>query len=126
MGSGNIGRDHGRQSAIIANGAALSSAIVLNSHVLVGIITPAAWTAAAMTFQALGPDGVTWIDVYDDAGTEVTIPSASIPIAAARALVNKTVLEQLAALHTFRIRSGVTATPVNQLAERTITVLTKG
>jgi len=129
-GSGNMARESARQVAVIANGTALSSTINLHGHVLVALVTPAVWTAAAMTFQVPVYDPVsgaaTWIDLYDDAGVEVTIASAAIPAAAARAFVNKAVLEQLAALHQFRIRSGVTATPVNQGAERQITVLTKG
>lgn len=127
MGSGNIGRDHQHQVALIANGAAVSTKIDLQRHVLVAIIMPAAWTAAGLTFQAprYAADGsVTWINVHDDAGAEVEIVSANAPVD--RAIVNASILEKLAGLHEFRIRSGNAATPVNQAAERRIVVLTKG
>lgn len=132
MGSGNIARDHTRHTVTITSGQSVSSEIALRGHVLVAIVTDAAWDAAKMTFQTpvyldpLNPGTATWVDVYDDAGTEVTIAAASIPTGARRAIVNKTVLEQLAALTTFRIRSGDASAAVNQSATRTLTVITKG
>lgn len=132
MGSGNISRDLGRQTITISSGQPFSTEVLLRGHVLVAIVTDSAWDAAKMTFQtpvylsASDPTAATWVDVYDDAGTEVTIAAASIPTAARRAIVNKAVLEQLATLAAFRIRSGDTGAPVNQTATRTLTIITKG
>lgn len=124
MGARGIVRQVGKVVATIANGTALSDAVNLGGHVISAIHMPAAWTAAALTFQASDDGGTTWRDVYDDAGTEVTIASAAV--VASRAIVNKTILEQLAGLTTVRLRSGVTATPVNQAAQRAIVLVLKG
>lgn len=108
----------------IANGAALSSSITMIGLVLAVLKLPAAWTAAALTFQASFDGGTTWNDVYDDAGTEVTIASAAV--VASRAIVNKTILEQLAGLPMIRLRSGTAGIPVNQAAERTFGIVLTG
>lgn len=110
----------------IANNAALSTAVRMAGNVIAAIHIPAAWTAAALTFQASLDDGVTWMDVYDDGGTELSIAAGSIPTASTRAIVNATILEKLAGLAMFRLRSGTSAVPVNQGAQRVITLVLKG
>src|SRR5262245_61135060 len=59
----------------IPNGQSLSPAIDLARLTLVGILMPAAWTAAAITFQA-SPDGVVFGALFDKTG-EVSVASAS-------------------------------------------------
>lgn len=66
----------------IANGAALSSATQIGSGVLVGIIMPAAWTAAAITFQA-SIDGVNFYPMYDANGVIIQVGATADPIAGA-------------------------------------------
>lgn len=112
-----------RAVATIASGQALSSEIDLEGSVISSLVLPSGWDAAALTFQA-SADGATWGNVYDDAGTEVTVASTSV--VAGRVIVNKAVLEQLAGLRRIRLRSGTSAAPINQTASRTITVLLKG
>ena len=110
-------------TATIANGASLSDAIDLRDYAIAAICLPAAWTAAAITFTASASQSGTYNSVYDDAGTEVAIASANV--VASRVLVNKAILEQLAGLRWVKMRSGTAATPVNQGADRAVTVLLK-
>jgi hypothetical protein len=83
---------------------------------MAGIEMPAAWTAAALTFKA-SDDGVDFYDVYDDAGTEL-----SVTVAASRFVLFTSPVKLLAARY-LQVRSGTTGTPVNQGAERTIKLI---
>jgi hypothetical protein len=64
-------------TASIANGASLSGPVPIGAQVITGIVMPAAWTAASLTFQVSVDDGVTWSDLYDATGTEVTFLTAA-------------------------------------------------
>src|ERR1700738_5392351 len=44
----------------ILSGAALSAAVPLGDSILTGIAMPAAWDAAAITFQVSADGGATW------------------------------------------------------------------
>jgi hypothetical protein len=123
MGSTMIHRLPGKLTATIANGTALSGVINLAGAVLVTIQMPSAWTAAALTFQG-SHDGLTFGDVYDDAGTELSVSSAAAAVN--RVIIASTILDKLAGLTYLKIRSGTTGTPVNQGADRVITLVTKG
>lgn len=103
-------------SAVIALNASLSSAVEINGD-LAALIVPAAWTAAAVTFQG-SVDGETFFDIYD-AATERTIASGAL-VANHMLAVKK---EDWAAFTHIKIRSGTAAAPVVQLAERTIRVV---
>ena len=106
------------QDASIANGAALSSALVLPpAEYICGIVMPAAWTTANLTFQ-VSEDGSTYNDLYDQDGTEITITAA-----ASRFIVLNT--DNFWGFHYLKVRSGTTGTPINQGAARTITLLTR-
>lgn len=80
---------------------------------LQGIYMPAAWTTADITLQAASSSGGTFLDVYDDAGTE-----ASISAAASRYITLYP--DQFAGVRFIKIRSGTTGTPVNQAAARSL------
>ena len=107
-------------TATIANAASLSGEIDLEGFKLMALLMPGAWTAAALTFQASDVAGGTFLDVYDDAGTEVTAT-----VAASRAIGLDAILPELAAIRFLKIRSGTTGTPVNQAAARTLTLVLK-
>ena len=80
---------------------------------LVGVKMPAAWTAASITFD-VSADGVSWHNLRH-AGAEYTIVAAG----GADADLAFTVLPAAVDAWPFiRIRSGVTGTYVDQLAER--------
>ena len=58
-------------AATIAASASLSDVVRLPpGHVLVGIVMPATWTAADLTFQ-FSADNVTYQNAYEDDGTEL-------------------------------------------------------
>jgi len=99
----------------IPNGAALSAAVNLYGFRLAGIQMPAAWDTAILTLQG-SLDGATFYDVYDSDGNAVELDvddqrfvtvftgyTAGIPI--------------------LKLRSGTSASPVNQTADRVIKLL---
>lgn len=105
--------------ATIPAGQSLSAAVPLavNGETLVAIQMPAAWTAAALTFQAAHDDDATFVDLYNAAGVEVTIQAAQsryIPVDPA----------DFRGVLFLKIRSGTGAAPVNQTADRTLILVT--
>ncbi len=108
-------------TATIANGQSLSDAVEVDGK-LVTIITPAAWTAADMTFQG-SQDGTNFYNIYDD-GTERIIASANIPTAAVRVLSLD--LTDWIGIKYVKIRSGTAAVAVNQGASRAILLVMAG
>lgn len=101
-------------SASIANGASLSGAVDLATGRLVQIQMPAAWDAAALTFQT-SADGVTYADLYDVTGAEYTVPAA-----ASQSVVIPR--DDFIGTRYLKIRSGLAAAAVNQSAARAITL----
>jgi len=100
--------------ANIASGEALSGAIQLHGYRVSGIQMPSSWTTAALTFQG-SVDGVTFNDIYDEAGVEFSVAAAaSIYIG-----LDAGALE-LSDIPYLKVRSGTTGTPVNQGAAREI------
>lgn len=96
----------------------LSDVIDLGDNRLIAIIMPSAWTAATITFQA-SKDGVTFKDVilWDGGEIEYTVD------------VDQWIIVEpihFAGMKFIKIRSGTSATPVSQLAERTIELVTRG
>ncbi|MCL5264149.1 MAG: hypothetical protein M1343_02970 [Chloroflexi bacterium] len=107
------------KSAAIAAGSSLSGIVDLEGYTKIGIEMPAAWDAAALTFQG-SSDGVTYNNLYDNVGNEVTSQAA-----AGRFIGIDTILRSLAAVRYLKIRSGTSALPVNQTADRTIKLCLK-
>lgn len=104
--------------ATIASGASLTGAIDLEDFNLISIEMPIAWTTANLTLQASKESAGQYKDVYDDAGTEVSITAAGN-----RFLVIGTVTKAaIRGLRFIKLRSGTTGTPVNQDAKREIIV----
>ena len=109
------------QNVTIASGANITDALNVGNGRLVGIAMPAAWDTAAITFQA-SADGSTYYDLYDSDGSEVTISSSAA--AASRYLAfTSAMLPVFAGLRYLKIRSGTSATPVNQTADRILTLV---
>lgn len=104
--------------AAIANGAALSAAISLTTGRLFAIQMPAAWTAANLTFQASYDGGATFCDMYDDAGTEVTVTAA-----ASRYIYISNPMAWMG-VQVIKVRSGTTGSPVNQGGDRVVQLVT--
>lgn len=113
------------QQVTIANGGSLSGAATGATRVgggatgiyetLVGIIMPASWSAASLTFQASN-DNSTFTNLYNAAGTEVTAT-----VSAARWVAIDPA--DFAGVAYLKVRSGTSGTPVNQGADRTITLV---
>lgn len=109
------------KTAVIAAGASLSGEVDLEGYLLAGIIIPGAWTAANLTFQVSPTSGGTYVDLYDDAGNEVTVTVGG----ASRGIGVDLLAGVLAQWRFIKLRSGTTGTPVNQAAERTLTLVLK-
>jgi hypothetical protein len=101
----------------IASGGSLSGAANLGSGKLVGIIMPASWTAADLTFNVTA-DGTNYFNLYDDV-VERTIPSAA---AAASHFIGLDYRQWLM-VQGIKVRSGTAGIPVNQGADRIITLV---
>jgi hypothetical protein len=111
-----------KQVATILSGAALSQGILIGDKVLCGILAPAAWTAAVLTFQVSFDDGLTWADYYDDGANEQTL------VAGAMAASGKYIAldaSQFAGVTWVKVRSGTTGSPVNQAADRLVTLISR-
>lgn len=106
------------QQGAIQSGAALSPVIDLGLQRLHRIRLPAGWTAAGLTFQD-SDDGSTFGDTFTDAA-EYTIASA-VAAAGRSILVNQ---ELFYGIRFLKIRSGTSGAPVNQAADRAITLVT--
>lgn len=101
----------------IPNGGSLSGAAKIGLSQIVGLDVPTI-DSATLSFQ-VSADGVTYRNAYDAAGAEVTTGAANTGnrFLAAPASV--------AAAAYVKVRSGTGGTPVNQGADRTITLICK-
>lgn len=106
---------HAKDVTIPSGATGLSAAIDCQGYILVGIGMPATWVAAAMTFQAADASDGTFRDVYDSSGTEKSVTVTAD---------DHVVLDPANwySVKHLKIRSGTSGTPVNQTAERTITL----
>lgn len=102
-------------TATIASGASLSAAIDLGGATLSGIVVPASWTTANLTFQ-VSLDGTTWYDLYAD--------GAEVSVAATAGKMHRVSIGDWLGWRHVKIRSGTTGAPVNQAADRTLTLAT--
>jgi hypothetical protein len=96
-----------------------SSSVDLGDTVLVGVITPAAWTAAAITFEA-SIDGTNWRPMRSSSA-EVSIVTGQISTTEARYIALDPNIFR--GVRFVRLRSGVSGTFVNQAAARTLTLV---
>lgn len=101
-------------TAVIANGASQSGVLDLTERVIVSIHLPDAWTAAAITLLAAETEAGDYSPVHDTSG------EVSFTVAAEQVLVIDPNVTR--GLRYVKLRSGNTATPVNQGAERTLSV----
>jgi hypothetical protein len=107
--------------ATILSGTALSEEIDIGEVQDIALQIPATWTAASITFAASADSQGTYGPVYDDTGAEVTLASANV--VASRMIALKSLRDVMAPLRYIKLRSGTSAVPVNQAADRGIVVL---
>ena len=107
---------------VIALNASLSNTVNCagGRSQVTGVQMPAAWTAASLTF-AVSYDGTTFVPLHAG-GAEYTILAAGGAAAGLGASFDPNVF---AGWPFVRIRSGTSGAAVNQLAERTLMVLTR-
>lgn len=105
------------KEAVIPAGSSISNEINLSGFLYFAIETPTAWTAADITFKALGVSG-DYKDVYDDSGAEVVVEADANRIIS----IDINALK-INALNKVMLRSGTSAQPIVQAADRTIYVL---
>jgi len=111
-----IRRRYQAKSVVIAQGASLSAELNTDGLPLAGIIMPAAWTSANLTFQAADKSSGTFANVYDGAGTELNVTAG-----ASRSIgLTTSDMDALGAFQYMKIRSGTAGTPVTQGGARTI------
>ena len=103
-------------AATIAAGASLSPQINLGAQTLHGILIPAGWTAAGLTFQVSVDNGATFHEMNDNTATAI---SAAVT-AGGYAALNP---ELWRAVNVLKIRSGMLHSPVNQAAPATLTLV---
>ncbi len=104
------------ERADIAAGQSLSDVVDLNGHTAVMLYMPSAWTAANLTFQACSNQATaSCVNLYDALGAEVTVTAA-----ASRAITLPPA--DFTGVRYLRIRSGTSAVPVAQAANRSITI----
>lgn len=101
-----------RFDATIGSGESITSAINLAGRILCGVYVPAGWTAASLTFQG-SYDGTTFMDVYDSSGTEEAASASASRYVAINHI-------NFLGLRFLKVRSGTSASPINQGAERTL------
>jgi hypothetical protein len=102
----------------IAAGASLSTDIDLGIARFAGVIVPSGWTAANITFQA-SVDDITWFELYDDSGTEVTLTVGGTP---PYFIIAKTPAV-FAPVRFLKLRSGTAALPVVQVSAASLIVV---
>jgi hypothetical protein len=108
-------------TATIPTGQSLSGAVNTGGSTLAGILMPAVWSAAVLTFQVSNSLGGTYQDLYDDQGNEVTVQAA-----ASRAIGIDATLAALGGWQFLKLRSGTAAAPVVQGAGASFGLVYKG
>lgn len=106
-------------ATIAISGSLSAEADIGDGKVLCGIIMPAVWTAASLTFQAASSTGGTFCNLYDAYGTE-----KSLTVDASRYIPLDDPAFWLGVRY-LKVRSGTAASAVSQAAERVITLVTK-
>jgi hypothetical protein len=108
-------------TATIGNNASLSAAVDIGPMRSIGIIMPAAWTAADLTFQVCDTLGGTYVNLYDASGTEV-----DIAVTTSKAYTLSAAMTRLIAPWRYlKVRSGTAGVPVAQGGARSIVIVGK-
>jgi hypothetical protein len=106
------------RTVTILNGASLSDAADLRGLPLVGVVLPAGYDTADLTFQG-SADGDSFADLYDRAGNELKLTGA----AASRYYVLAPGV--LPGLRYIKVRSGTAGTPVAQTSDVVLTLIAR-
>lgn len=109
-----------RITATIPNGQSMTEVIDLDSQLVSGVRVPPStlWTSASLTFMVSADGGVTFADLFKD-GSEYTV---SVGTGRTNATFYDIPPQDFAGYSHIRVRSGVSATPVNQGAARELQI----
>jgi hypothetical protein len=110
-----------RPVSIAAGATGLSAEVNIGGFELMALEMPTAWTTANLTFKVARETGGTFYDLYDDAGNEVTVTVGG----ASRTITFDSTALKFAPIEWLKIRSGTTATPVDQVTARTLYLILK-
>lgn len=109
---------------LLASGAAavspaVSGGVAMGADTLVGIWMPATWVAAALTFQVSPDGGTTWVELFNDGGTAVSITAAASQYISLVTNSNYT----WRGINMLKVRSGTSGSPVAQTGGATVTLI---
>lgn len=110
----------------ILAGTSISSSIdCRNLGVLIGISFPAVWTVARCSFQA-SLDNSTFVNVMDSSANEVLVRGSGnaglwVSLSSSGAAADSP--SGMLGAPYLKVRSGSTATPINQVADRILTLI---
>ncbi len=99
--------------AAIGAGQSLSEPLNLGGLRLFGIVIPAEWTAASLSFQVSPDAGTSWFELVGDSGENVAVTSKT----ASCMMVDP---KLFAPFQYIRIRSGLASAAVSQISNRTL------
>jgi hypothetical protein len=103
----------------ILSGASLSDSIYLGNRHLTSIITSTAWTAASISFQ-FSLDNITFYNAYSLTAALTETASSTLTVAIQIAIATT---DTFHCARYLKLRSGTSASPVNQAADRVLTVI---
>ena len=106
--------------ATIAAGGSLSNAVLLGDYTLSGLLFPAGWTAASISYQTSFDGGLTWYELNDSTGAAISLPATT---AAGTYYAIDVRNPSLTGLTMIKIRSGSVGTPVTQASARVVQVI---
>lgn len=110
------------RTTTIAAGAALSAQIDIGTKSLVGIVIPANWTPAPISFQVSMDGGTTWVELTP-ASTGVPYVTGGTNIAVSTYVaIDPTILRGIAS---YKVRSGTAASAANQTSTVTLQLVTR-
>src|SRR5579872_177087 len=107
--------------AIPAGAGGLSGAVGLGGKTLVGIVFPAAWVTAGLSFQASGDGGQTFGELLDETATAKSVSSVTGGAYSVVA-VDPT---KWRGINEIKVRSGTSGAPVNQTGSPTLQLLVR-
>lgn len=106
----------------ISSGQSLSSEIDIGTKSLVGLLIPANWTTAGLSFQVSPDGGTTYGELTTVSGTPYAIGSLTGGTLAFYIAIDPTTLRGVVSI---KLRSGTQASPVNQTSTVTVQLVTR-
>ena len=109
---------------LLASGAAavspaVAGGVAMGADTLVGIWMPATWVTAALTFQVSPDGGTTWLELFNDGGTAISITAAASQYISLVTNSNYT----WRGINMLKVRSGTSGSPVVQTGGATVTLI---